>query len=224
MHLFRFCRLLGGKWLLRRSRTRSGAVMWTIYSIIALFLLLNSDIIDAKRILRELKLLRHFNAHENIITLLDIMTTPPNTVDFQVFLWDMTRIYVSLKKLFLWSFPLKRIFTLWQIWWKATWSALLIRSSPSRISTSSSSCTRWASRRVPRHWMNADQLLLFYSYCADLNMYIAPMFCTVIWSHRIFWSMRTVIWPFVTSVCLGMAVVLLSTVAVLYLYLNCNEW
>jgi serine/threonine protein kinase len=31
------------------------------------------DVIDAKRILRELKLLRHFNSHENIITILDIM-------------------------------------------------------------------------------------------------------------------------------------------------------
>jgi mitogen-activated protein kinase 1/3 len=33
-----------------------------------------SDSIDAKRILRELKLLRHFNSHENIISILDIMT------------------------------------------------------------------------------------------------------------------------------------------------------
>lgn len=41
-----------------------------------------SDIVDAKRILRELKLLRHFNSHENIITIFDIMTVPPNTLDF----------------------------------------------------------------------------------------------------------------------------------------------
>ncbi|CAM9113862.1 unnamed protein product, partial [Ectocarpus fasciculatus] len=41
-----------------------------------------SDLVDAKRILRELKLLGHFNAHENIITLIDVMTTPPDTVDF----------------------------------------------------------------------------------------------------------------------------------------------
>ena len=41
------------------------------------------DIIDAKRVLREIKLLSHFNAHENIITILDIMTYPPNTVDFE---------------------------------------------------------------------------------------------------------------------------------------------
>jgi mitogen-activated protein kinase 1/3 len=40
------------------------------------------DLVDAKRILRELKLLRHFNSHENIITLYDIMTVPPNTPDF----------------------------------------------------------------------------------------------------------------------------------------------
>ena len=39
-----------------------------------------SDSIDAKRILRELKLLRLFNTHENIITILDIMTTPTNKV------------------------------------------------------------------------------------------------------------------------------------------------
>eukprot|EP01041_Mallomonas_annulata_P007610 gene7610-15591_t len=42
-----------------------------------------SDLIDAKRILREIKLLRQFNSHENIVTILDIMTNPPNTVDFE---------------------------------------------------------------------------------------------------------------------------------------------
>jgi mitogen-activated protein kinase 1/3 len=41
-----------------------------------------SDSVDAKRILRELKLLRHFNSHENIISILDIMTVPPNTPNF----------------------------------------------------------------------------------------------------------------------------------------------
>lgn len=40
------------------------------------------DLVDAKRILRELKLLRHFNSHENIITIYDIMTYPPDTPDF----------------------------------------------------------------------------------------------------------------------------------------------
>lgn len=39
--------------------------------------------VDAKRILREIKLLRHFNSHENIITMYDIMTVPPNTQNFQ---------------------------------------------------------------------------------------------------------------------------------------------
>ena len=43
-----------------------------------------SDNIDAKRILRELKLLRHFNSHENIISILDIMTVPTNKWDFEV--------------------------------------------------------------------------------------------------------------------------------------------
>jgi serine/threonine protein kinase len=41
-----------------------------------------SDLVDAKRILRELKLLRHFNRHENIISIYDIMTIPPDTLDF----------------------------------------------------------------------------------------------------------------------------------------------
>lgn len=41
-----------------------------------------SDLVDAKRILRELKLLRHFRHHENIVTLKDIITYPPNTIDF----------------------------------------------------------------------------------------------------------------------------------------------
>jgi len=42
-----------------------------------------ADLVDAKRILREIKLLRHFNSHENIITMYDIMTVPPNTQNFQ---------------------------------------------------------------------------------------------------------------------------------------------
>ena len=40
------------------------------------------DLVDAKRILREIRLLRHLGAHENIIRILDIMTMPPNCVDF----------------------------------------------------------------------------------------------------------------------------------------------
>lgn len=41
------------------------------------------DLIDAKRILREIKLLRHFNSHENVITIQDMMCMPPDTVDFK---------------------------------------------------------------------------------------------------------------------------------------------
>ncbi len=41
-----------------------------------------NDLVDAKRILRELKLLRHFNDHENIVTIIDIMTVPPNSSNF----------------------------------------------------------------------------------------------------------------------------------------------
>ncbi|GMH92372.1 hypothetical protein TrVE_jg2612 [Triparma verrucosa] len=41
------------------------------------------DLIDAKRILREIKLLRHFNSHENVITIQDMMCLPPDTVDFE---------------------------------------------------------------------------------------------------------------------------------------------
>ena len=43
-----------------------------------------SDLVDAKRILREIKLLGHFNSHENIITVLDIMATPPGSIDITV--------------------------------------------------------------------------------------------------------------------------------------------
>lgn len=42
-----------------------------------------TNVLDAKRILRELKLLRHFNYHENIIAIYDIMTDPSDTSDFQ---------------------------------------------------------------------------------------------------------------------------------------------
>eukprot|EP00286_Rhodomonas_abbreviata_P024466 CAMPEP_0181293022 /NCGR_PEP_ID=MMETSP1101-20121128/2833_1 /TAXON_ID=46948 /ORGANISM="Rhodomonas abbreviata, Strain Caron Lab Isolate" /LENGTH=362 /DNA_ID=CAMNT_0023397561 /DNA_START=213 /DNA_END=1297 /DNA_ORIENTATION=- len=40
------------------------------------------DVVDAKRILREIKLLNHFDKHENIITIHDIMTYPPNKEHF----------------------------------------------------------------------------------------------------------------------------------------------
>ncbi|CAM9543773.1 unnamed protein product [Hapterophycus canaliculatus] len=42
-----------------------------------------SDLVDAKRIVREIKLLRHFDGHENIIAIADIMTIPPGTTDFK---------------------------------------------------------------------------------------------------------------------------------------------
>ena len=41
------------------------------------------DLVDAKRILREIKLLRHFGSHENIVQVKDLVTVPPNTIDFQ---------------------------------------------------------------------------------------------------------------------------------------------
>ena len=41
-----------------------------------------ADLVDAKRILREIKLLRHFDAHENVIRIIDIITMPPDTEDF----------------------------------------------------------------------------------------------------------------------------------------------
>lgn len=41
-----------------------------------------ADVIDAKRILREIKLLYHFNTHDNVISILDLMVYPPNSIDF----------------------------------------------------------------------------------------------------------------------------------------------
>ncbi len=40
------------------------------------------DVVDAKRILREIKLLRHLNTHENVISILDLMSVPPNSDQF----------------------------------------------------------------------------------------------------------------------------------------------
>ena len=40
-----------------------------------------SDLIDAKRILRELKLLRHLDGHENVLRITDVMIQP-NRLDF----------------------------------------------------------------------------------------------------------------------------------------------
>jgi mitogen-activated protein kinase 1/3 len=40
------------------------------------------DLVDAKRILREVKLLRHLSGHHNIIQLRDVMTSPSGSTDF----------------------------------------------------------------------------------------------------------------------------------------------
>lgn len=60
------------------------------------------DLIDAKRILREIKLLRHLGRHDNCIEILDIMTGPPDVQDFhtlyivtQLFECDLERIISS---------------------------------------------------------------------------------------------------------------------------------
>ncbi|CAN0350117.1 unnamed protein product [Ascophyllum nodosum] len=41
------------------------------------------DLGDAKRILRELKLLRHFRPHENVVKIRDLMVYPQNSLDFR---------------------------------------------------------------------------------------------------------------------------------------------
>uniref|UniRef100_A0A6V1P1J1 Mitogen-activated protein kinase n=1 Tax=Heterosigma akashiwo TaxID=2829 RepID=A0A6V1P1J1_HETAK len=53
-----------------------------------------SDLIDAKRILRELKLLRHFGAHENVINVIDCMCIPANTTNFRD-VYIVTRLFES---------------------------------------------------------------------------------------------------------------------------------
>ena len=64
------------------------------------------DLIDAKRILREMKLLRHLGRHENVIEITDIMTGPPETEDFhtlylvtQLYECDLERIISSSQRL-----------------------------------------------------------------------------------------------------------------------------
>lgn len=52
------------------------------------------DVVDAKRILRELKLLRHFSKHENIITIYDIMAVDPDTIRFND-IYIVTNLYES---------------------------------------------------------------------------------------------------------------------------------
>ena len=41
------------------------------------------DMVDAKRILREIKLLRHLGQHENVISLVDVSVMPSRTSDFK---------------------------------------------------------------------------------------------------------------------------------------------
>ena len=50
------------------------------------------DLIDAKRILREIKLLRHLGRHDNVIEILDIMTGPPDLENFHT-LYIVTQLY-----------------------------------------------------------------------------------------------------------------------------------
>lgn len=64
------------------------------------------DLIDAKRILREIKLLRHLGRHDNIMELLDLQTGPPETQDFrhlyiitQLYECDLDRIISSSQRL-----------------------------------------------------------------------------------------------------------------------------
>jgi len=53
-----------------------------------------ADVIDAKRILREIKLLRHFNSHENIITINDIFSVNPDTMVYDD-VYIVTNLYES---------------------------------------------------------------------------------------------------------------------------------
>jgi mitogen-activated protein kinase 1/3 len=64
------------------------------------------DLIDAKRILREIMLLRHLGGHENVMGLVDLMTLPPGTTDFrdlyiitELFECDLDRIISSKQPL-----------------------------------------------------------------------------------------------------------------------------
>lgn len=64
------------------------------------------DLVDAKRILREIKLLAHLGAHENVVNIKDIITIQPNTTDFKdlyivtdLFECDLDRIISSSQDL-----------------------------------------------------------------------------------------------------------------------------
>jgi serine/threonine protein kinase len=52
------------------------------------------DVVDAKRILREIKLLRHFNSHENIITINDIFSVNPDSRVYED-VYIVTNLYES---------------------------------------------------------------------------------------------------------------------------------
>ena len=67
-------------------RCRGSAVHTHTHTQVAIKKVANTfhDLIDAKRILREIKPLRHFRAHENVIAIKDIITVPSNTTDFKV--------------------------------------------------------------------------------------------------------------------------------------------
>eukprot|EP00939_MAST-03C_sp_MAST-3C-sp1_P002938 g2938.t1 len=64
------------------------------------------DLVDAKRILREIKLLCHLGSHENVTEIIDISFAPPNKRDFkdlyivtELFECDLDRIVTSSQKL-----------------------------------------------------------------------------------------------------------------------------
>lgn len=67
------------------------------------------DLGDAKRILRELKLLRHFRPHENVVTILDIMVHPGSSPDFRYVPKDSVQALVSKGKLEAHTLPTPRI-------------------------------------------------------------------------------------------------------------------
>ena len=50
------------------------------------------DLIDAKRILREIKLLLCFSTGQNVLGLLDLMVNPPETKDFHT-IYIVTALY-----------------------------------------------------------------------------------------------------------------------------------
>jgi serine/threonine protein kinase len=64
------------------------------------------DLVDAKRILREIRLLRHLSGHANITAIRDVMTSPVGTTNFKdlyivtdLFECDLDRIITSQQEL-----------------------------------------------------------------------------------------------------------------------------